>query len=167
MSLPNHLEFIVCHPAWQVWKYLQAHLLCSQPSALWFWGHHLLGFVVPVLQFSGIKDKFSLTGSIFGSVSIVVAFVAVFVGWAGSSTAPLSFQEPKPWRCLQTWMFVMCVWRSRFPKAAESSTSPRHLSSNVIFCNPTKPSSFSRLPVLAPCNCSKFSLISTSGCVSP
>lgn len=43
----------------------------------------------------------------------------------------------------------------------------QHLGSNVIFCNPTKPSWFPRLLVLAPCSCSKFSLISTSGCVSP
>lgn len=47
--------------------------------------------MVTLLQFSGVKDMFCLTGRIFGSVSIVVAFMAVFeVSWQQYSSTVLS-----------------------------------------------------------------------------
>lgn len=39
-----------------------------------------LVFMVPLLQFSGVRDMFYLTGNIFGSVSIVIGVMALFVG---------------------------------------------------------------------------------------
>lgn len=88
-----------CESTWRVYLLpLSQEAHTSVPSSQ---SHLFLIFLSPFLEFSGVKAMLQLMGSIFLAWFIChPIFMAVFLGWASSSTEWLSFQKPLTWGCL-------------------------------------------------------------------